>query len=245
MGMKVNKPSQHHHSNDGVTPSEHRARVHFTSGIVVAFVLFALCVMGFVRLAGEVREQETMALDQTLLAAVHDHSSSMLDAFIPIATDVGGIVGVGAATLILLTVFLYRREYVRVVVLAMSVAGASALNLVLKAVFMRQRPDLWAQLVHETGYSFPSGHAMMSAGLGIAVMVILWNSRWRWWGIIASMFYIVFVGFSRIYLGVHYPSDVLAGWFVSGAWVMAVALMVRSRLGHQALQTLGKHLTRK
>jgi len=92
--------------------------------------------------------------------------------------------------------------------------------------------------VHEAGYSFPSGHAMASAALGLALAVALWNSRWRWWGLVFAVVYIAFVGYSRLYLGVHYPTDILAGWLVSGVWVLAIALLIRSKLGHQALRNL-------
>ena len=108
-------------------------------------------------------------------------------------------------------------------------AGATVMNQVLKYIFERARPQLWEQLVHETSYSFPSGHAMVSAALGLAVVAALWNSRWRWWAVGVATVYILFVGFSRLYLGVHYPTDVLGGWLVSAAWVTAVALVLRRR----------------
>ena len=87
-----------------------------------------------------------------------------------------------------------------------------------------------------TGYSFPSGHAMSSAGLGLSLVVALWSSRWRWWAVGFATLYILFVGFSRLYLGVHYPTDVAAGWLVSAVWVLAVSLLVRSSIGHRVFK---------
>lgn len=215
-----------------------KKQINFSLSILAAYVLFAICSMGFVKLAWEVREREALPFDDRLLSFIHQNSNTFLDQFLPIATDVGGAVGVIVLCIVLLALFVYKNEYRRALLVIFSVAGAVLLNVLLKAMFTRARPDLWAQLVQETGYSFPSGHAMASAALGIALIVALWNSRWRWWGFWFGAAYILFVGFSRLYLGVHYPSDVIAGWFVSGAWVLAVALIMRSKFGHQALRGL-------
>lgn len=215
-----------------------RKQLQFSLSLLVAYAAFSLCAMGFVRLAWEVREKETMQLDEQVLMTINGWSNKFLDSFLPIATDIGGMVGVAVLTLLLMTVLIYRKEYRRALLIIVSVGGATILNMMLKAVFERARPDLWARLVEETGYSFPSGHAMASAALGIALVVALWHSRWRWWSVGFATVYILFVGFSRLYLGVHYPSDIIAGWLVSGAWVLAVALLIRSRFGHQALRGL-------
>ncbi|MFZ1258589.1 MAG: phosphatase PAP2 family protein [Candidatus Saccharimonas sp.] len=213
-------------------------QVKLTASVIAAFTLFALCVMGFVNIAHEVIERETSPIDTGILKAVHRLESHFLDSFIPVATDIGGVVGVSVLTVLALALFVYKKEYIRAIGVFVSVAGASLLNVLLKSVFERARPDLWERLVNESSYSFPSGHAMASAALGIAVVVALWNSRWRWWSFSAAALYIVFVGFSRMYLGVHYPTDIIAGWCVSGAWVLAVALLIRSKLGHRALKKL-------
>lgn len=217
-----------------------RNQIQFTAGVLVAFAVFTFCVMGFVKLARDVSEHETLGFDVAMLRLVHSGETHFLDTFMPIATDIGGVIGASLLTLLLLGLFVYKREYLRAFGLFLCVAGAAGLNVVLKAVFERARPDLWERLVDEASYSFPSAHAMASAAIGIGMTVALWNSRWRWWAFAASTAYILFVGYSRLYLGVHYPTDILAGWLVSGAWVMAVALMIRSKLGHKALRSLVK-----
>lgn len=215
-----------------------KKQVRFSLGLLAAYIIFSVCSIGFIRLAWEVREQETLKIDEQILMSINSWSNKFLDVFLPIATDIGGIVGVIVLTTVATALFFYKNEYRRALLVVVSVAGATLLNVVIKAMFERQRPDLWTQLVHESGYSFPSGHAMASAALGLAIAVALWNSRWRWWGTGFATAYVLFVGFSRLYLGVHYPSDVIAGWLVSGAWVLAVALMMRSKFGHQALRGL-------
>ena len=215
-----------------------KKQLQFTTSVIAIFVVFALCVMGFVKVAWEVREQETNAVDDAMLTTIHGMETPFLDNFIPVATNFGGVFVIVALTVILLALFVYKKEYQRAILLGLSMAGAAALNVVLKSVFERARPDLWDKLVHESSYSFPSGHSMLTAALGLALIVALWNSRWRWWVVGFSALYVLFIGFTRLYLGVHYPTDVLAGWLVSGAWVMAVTLLIRSKLGHQALKRL-------
>ena len=215
-----------------------KPQVFFTAGVIALFVGFVLCTLAFVGLSDEVREMDTLPFDTAVLNLVHGMSNYFLDTFMPIATDIGGVVGVVAITLIMTALFVYKNEQRRALMVSITVAGAAGINLILKSVFERARPDLWETLVREPGFSFPSGHAMASAALGAAIVVALWDSRWRWWAFTTATFYIVFVGFSRLYLGVHYPTDIMAGWLVSGAWVMAVTLMFRSRLGNRVLRKL-------
>ncbi|MDF2461379.1 MAG: acid phosphatase, partial [Candidatus Saccharibacteria bacterium] len=111
----------------------------------------------------------------------------------------------------------------------LSVAGAALLNLLLKASFQRDRPDLWESIVTETSYSFPSGHAMASSALAFSVMLVLWETKWRWLAVAVGTIYFVLVGVSRMYLGVHFPSDVVAGWCVSLAWVGIVHRILRRK----------------
>jgi hypothetical protein len=81
------------------------------------------------------------------------------------------------------------------------------------------RPHLWASPAPEFDFSFPSGHSTGMMALTIALVVIAWRTRWRYAVIGFGAFYVGCVGFSRLYLGVHYPSDVLGGWALSFAWV--------------------------
>lgn len=196
----------------------------FTIGVIATFALVGVLSMLFVQLTSEARDREVFSSSQQVAPG--------WDTLIPVVADIGGVVGVGLIALLVSVVFLMRKDYTRLAFVAISVVGGIALAFIIKAVFMAQRPDIWMQLVNETGYSFPSGHALMSAVLGLTLAVALWRSRWRWWGIWISFFYVIFVGFSRIYLGVHYLTDVLVAWAVAFMWVLAITLIMRSKLGH-------------
>ena len=202
------------------------ARAKLTTWMVVAFVVVACASVLFVKLASAAPHGDTLGFDRSVLLFLDGHSARLLDTIIPILTDVGGVVCVGALTAILTALFVYKREYWRATLIAVGVAGAGLLNIILKTAFVRERPDRWVQLVHETGYSFPSGHAMMSSAFALAIAIALWRSRWRWWGVVFAITFVLFVGFSRLYLGVHYPTDILAGWLVSVVWVTTVAFVL-------------------
>jgi undecaprenyl-diphosphatase len=84
-------------------------------------------------------------------------------------------------------------------------------------------------LAHETSPSYPSGHALVSAAFALALVIIARETRWRWRVGAAASAYVLAVGFSRLYLGVHYPSDVLAGWCLAVAWAATASILVRQR----------------
>jgi undecaprenyl-diphosphatase len=105
---------------------------------------------------------------------------------------------------------------------AVAMGGTGALNQGAKLFFRRTRPDLWLSPAPEHTYSFPSGHAMGSMALVAALAVLAWPTRWRWWAIVLGSTFTLLVGFSRLYLGVHYPSDIAAGaalGTVMGRWL--------------------------
>lgn len=217
--------------------SRRLARFHLATWIVAAFAAVALLSVVFIKLASEMREGETLGFDRSILMFFNHHSSPILDKTIPVLTDIGSVFGVVALLMVFGAAFVYKREYMRATLLFVGVGGAGLLNIILKSSFMRERPDLWVQLVHETGYSFPSGHAMMSSAFAVALVIALWHSRWRWWAVVFAGLFVLFVGASRLYLGVHYPTDILAGWLVSTAWVVTAASLLRLRRSRQAFHS--------
>lgn len=185
-------------------------------------VLFGLPVIAFVGLANEIKETNPVPGDLAILHALHHLSSPFLDTLFVIITTLGSAAAV--VTIIVGTLwYLLHHNHRRDALFLVAAAGGTALlNLLFKLLFHRVRPDLWQQIVIEKGYSFPSGHAMISCSLALAAIIIAWPTRWRRRAIIAGVIYLVLVGVSRLYLGVHYPSDVLGGWLLSIAWIYLV-----------------------
>ena len=202
------------------------------------YVLFFVCAIGFVQIADEVIEQEALWLDEAVLRTINTYENNFWDVFFVAFTQLGGVAAIITLTTGIITLLTLRRKFKAAIIVGTSVAGAALLNVGLKFLFERTRPDLWEQLVLETSFSFPSGHSMISAALGLAVILIYWGTRYRWSVVTFVSLYIFLIGFSRLYLGVHYPTDVLAGWLVSGAWVAIVAITLQS----SRVQLMGKKL---
>jgi membrane-associated phospholipid phosphatase len=109
-----------------------------------------------------------------------------------------------------------------------AVGGSALLNLVLKIIFHRTRPVFPQAFLVDTGYSFPSGHTMISlAFYGVIAYIALTYIKGRSWKVltvVGALVISVVIGFSRLYLGVHYLTDVLAGWAAGGLW-LAVCIL--------------------
>ncbi len=176
----------------------------------------------FLKAASEIQEGEGFPGDRSILRGLHAHATPALDALNLALTRVGGPLPMAGLAVLIFGYLWRRRQHRRAWFFAAAVGGAAALNLVAKAVLGRVRPALWASLAPENSPSFPSGHAMGSMALVLAVGLLLARSRWRWLAWTLGPLFVAGVGISRMYLGVHYPSDVAAGWVASVGWVAGV-----------------------
>ena len=195
--------------------------------LALAALAFLLPLLLFVGLAEDVAEGGTLSFDRPLMLWLHEHSTPLLTTAMKVVTELGGLVAVPIIAVVLSGLLWWKGRRRDATLLAATVVGATLLNTVLKAVFQRTRPDFWEHLVTENSYSFPSGHAMASMSIAASLAVIAWTSRWRWAAIILGSVYVLVVGASRMYLGVHFPSDILAGWCVALSWLMVVSLILK------------------
>lgn len=191
-------------------------------------VLLPLWLFG--TLASDVVARETFAFDLPILNWLHQHATPSGDRFMHGMSLLGYAYGVVPVDVALFLVFLYRRRWSDALFWILAVGGSALLNLGAKPLFGRVRPDLWLSIAPETTYSFPSGHAMGSMALAAALAVLLWPTRWRWPVLVGGALFVLLVGVSRVYLGVHFPSDIMAGWAASLAWVMGVSLVMYGRI---------------
>ena len=194
----------------------------------IALAVFVIVLVTFGLLADEVHEGDTLRVDQSILLWINSHATPTLNSFFLTVTDLGSVSFIGIVTVIIAAYLLSKRWYTKTFLLLAAMGGAAVLNLTLKLLFARARPELWDRLINETNFSFPSGHAMASSALVFTIVALLWGTRWRFPAMIAGGFYIGLIGLSRLYLGVHYPTDVIGGWLVSFAWVIAVSIIVYS-----------------
>ncbi|UQN09612.1 phosphatase PAP2 family protein [Deinococcus sp. QL22] len=192
-------------------------------------LLFPL--LAFVAIAAEVYEQDPFSFERPFMFAVHAQAAPPLDRLAASLAAFGNTPGMLPVTLIL-AACLYRMRPRLTYFLMLSLAGSVVFHAVLKKVFDRPRPTLWTPIAPEADFSFPSGHAMFAASLVSALVVLLWPTRWRWAALVLGVGYVLTMMWSRVYSGVHYPTDVLAGALVGLIWVMALDRLLQ---GHRLL----------
>jgi len=205
-------------------------------GAVIAVGVVALGVLAFSMVADEALEGDTQAFDESILLALRepgDMSNPIGPAWLEYGfADITALGGYAVLTLLVAGVAIYlvsagKRGSALVVVGA--VVSGTVLSTLLKMGFDRPRPDLVSHLSHAQNSSFPSGHAMVSAitYLTLGVLLARVHSQ-RMTKVIVMSFAIVLtllIGASRVYLGVHWPTDVLAGWALGAAWAALWWLM--------------------
>lgn len=200
----------------------------FVCGLIVTGLLLALMA----GIHDEVIEPQTRGFDLGIMSAIHRQASPALNHLMFAFTDIGSagpVFALLAACLAWLLLTHHRRDAIG---LASTVIGALILNQALKVWFQRQRPTVPWALAHERSFSFPSGHAMM----GMVVFGMLAYLLYRHLhsrlacvlDILIAAIAIVGIGLSRVYLGVHYPTDILGGWIGGGVWLLAAILSLEA-----------------
>ncbi len=197
----------------------------------VSLVTALLAIFLFAWLAENVVEQHTAHFDSVVRAVVHGYASHPLTR-IMFAVSFMGSGGLIASALIAFALFRYFQWRRAAIWLVLTLAGALALDLALKFAFHRPRPVPFFGPIPRT-YSFPSGHSLFSfcfygvlAGL-LAGRVRSIQMRVGIWTVAALL--VLAIGISRIYLGVHYPSDVIAGYLVGTIWTATMVVLDRLR----------------
>ncbi len=166
--------------------------------------------------------------DDPLLLALHRHATPALDGLAVFFTIVGNTGPMIAAGVLIAGALAWAGRRRDAGLFVAGLGGSMLLTQLIKYTVQRPRPALWVSLRPEHTFSFPSGHAMDTAALAAALFFALPRHR-RWWAL-APLFALA-VGGARMYLGVHYPSDVLAGWSSAVGWVLLVQLVADKQAG--------------
>ncbi len=199
-----------------------------------------LCLLVFAFLAWQLRLGGLAAFDGTVTGWVRSFVNPGLTSWMILITDLG-IFGFVTALTALATILLFvRRQWMDGLGVTAAPLTAWWLELYLKSIFQRPRPGL-PQLDAAPGYSFPSGHAIVTAALLFTLALVYYrhtNSRTgRMLALTVASLLVLLVGISRVYLGVHYPSDVVAGWALGGLLVVVIAFLIH--LGSRKSQGRG------
>jgi membrane-associated phospholipid phosphatase len=192
------------------------------------WLLVALLLAVFAALAYGVYRHHVFGFDAAVLRFCHRHVTPARTDVARALSFIGEPTSLGPATLLIVLLLAALRRWLWALLFALQVGGAAALDLATKALVQRPRPALYPHLVHETNFSFPSGHAMGGLAFFLALHLLLWRTlprRWRWLGLLGLALAAV-IGASRPYLQVHYPTDVLAGWAFGAGWTLALQLLL-------------------
>jgi undecaprenyl-diphosphatase len=192
----------------------------------------------FDTIADNVVGQDPRYLDRQILLALREPGSledpigpAWFQVSVRDLTALGGTTVMGLLTLSVVGYLVLRRQYHLVVLVLVTVIGASILTQTLKSAYARPRPELVPGLTGVLHASFPSGHSSGAAAvyltLGSLVARVQRRRAIEVYVLALAILLTLLVGFSRVYLGVHYPSDVVAGWILGAVWAMLTLLAAR------------------
>ena len=185
----------------------------------------AFVVWGFAEITEEVIEGESRAFDRAVLLWIEANVPSWLDGPMRAVTALGYYWAVLPLLAAASAAFLLRGWRLSAVLLVVSTAGGVFLTTVLKSVFRRARPEIIDSGYAAGFYSYPSGHATVAVGFyGALTLILAYHLRGpaRWAVVASGAVVVLAIGFSRLYLGVHYPTDVLAGFLAAPLWLVSV-----------------------
>lgn len=199
------------------------------SVLAIGSLTIAFGLWGFAIIAEEVLEKKTDVFDKGILLAIEQLHTTWMDRVAIGVTFFGEPVFLKVLTLVIGLLFLWRRKWAWFTSFTIATIGAINFSFWLKNVFSRARPELWERIIDVPYYSFPSGHAMIS------LVVYGWLGYWlasrfpTWRAVILSItiIAIALIGLSRLYLGVHWPTDVIAGFAAGLAWLVTCILSLK------------------
>jgi undecaprenyl-diphosphatase len=213
--------------------------------LLLAVLAMVTGLLGFIAIADTVVEGKTQHIDERIVRALRDPA----DPSDPIGphwleevgrdlTALGGVAVLSLVTAAVVGFLLIRRTYHAVGFVLVATVGGLVLSLLLKSAFSRPRPELVPHLSAVYTSSFPSGHSMLSAivylTLGALLARLFEGTAIKVYILLVAMLLTLLVGMSRIYMGVHYPTDVLAGWSLGLAWAI-LCWMAARRLQRQGM----------
>lgn len=191
-------------------------------------IVLLLAIAGFQGLSILISRNQLKHFDESVIQVVQGWESPALTRIAELFSKIGSSpVTIPLIIVVAIVLFIVLKHRKELILLIGGMLGSTLLNELLKRVYHRARPDIH-RIVEEQGFSFPSGHSMAVFTLYALLTFILWRHIPKQGGRIALIIFgllmILCIGLSRIYLGVHYPSDILGGYWVSACWA---ALCIR------------------
>jgi membrane-associated phospholipid phosphatase len=231
----------------GATTNKKRSFEFLSLSLLIGLATAILALIFFGWLADQALEGDARRFDDATRAAVHQFATPLLTAIMRGFSFVGSTIALTIGTIFVVVRFVMRKWKREAKLFALTMAGAALLNITLKLAFKRPRPVPFFNLSAPETYSFPSGHSLTSAVFFGALAAILTarikskRVRLAIWIVSTAMF--LLIGLSRIYLGVHYTTDVIAGFAAALIWILVVRFvemgLVRRRRRKSAADSRG------
>ncbi len=204
---------------------------------LIGLAVCVVCLWGFWELAAGIAQSPAVTrFDTGIAAAVQSWRSPGMTSAMKVVTDAGGTVFIVIVTVGLVATLLARGRRLEAAFAAGAVGVGMLLSTLAKGHFARPRPPVSTMLADvPITYSFPSGHSMASLLVASVVVWLVLRSTLaplaKGFAVAACVMYAVAVGLSRVYLGVHYPTDVIASWLLGGAWLALAVGLAAGRTG--------------
>lgn len=217
--------------------------------VLSAIAILAGTAFGILKLASEINEGEMRGFDTAILLAFRnpaDHADPIgpfwVEAMMKDLTSLGSMTVLTLITAATIGYMLIEGKQRAALFVAVAIGGGALVSTLLKIGFDRPRPDLVAHAADVYTASFPSGHALMSTvtylTLGALLARLQKRTRIKLYFLSVAVLLAAIIGVSRVYLGVHWPTDVLAGWAVGAAWALACWLLARWLQRRGAMETV-------
>ncbi|MBE3569675.1 MAG: phosphatase PAP2 family protein [Bacillales bacterium] len=185
--------------------------------------LFLFSCWAFIEIVDQLKRHKIEHFDTAIITFVQSWISPDLTAVMKAITFFGSAQWITTSVVIVSLLLWLKKEWLYALFFALTVSLGTEFNHLLKQIFERKRPDI-QPLIHEKGFSFPSGHSMASfvmyGALAYLLFELLEHRHAKRFGAVMACLFILLIGTSRIYLGVHYPSDVIGGYAAAAIWLI-------------------------
>lgn len=215
----------------GLATALGRVRDRLSGAVIATFLAGSLAIWGFLTLAGEMREGETRAIDERLMLLMREAGDPndplgprWLEEAMRDVTAFGGFTVLTLVTIVVVVTLMLARRWREALGMATVALGAELTSDLLKLVYARPRPDLVPHGSYVYSNSFPSGHSTVSVAIYFTLAALLAAGAVRPNSLrmiyTVAGFVVLLIGVSRVYLGVHWPTDVAAGWALGSIWAL-------------------------